>query len=150
MRPVRLVLDTNVLLSALLFPSGALTWLRHAWHEEAVRPLVSRETALELVRVLGYPKFRLTGEEREDLLGDFLPWSETVTVPEGIEIPHCRDPLDHPFLELAIAARADYPVTGDKDLLALAGEFAVPILTPAALRERLRSADALRPRERSS
>ena len=131
----RVVLDTNVALSALLFRAGSLSWLRHGWQSEAIRPLASGATAEELIRVLAYPKFRLTADEREDLLGDYLPWCETVRVPKRIEVPRCRDPFDRPFLELALAAKADALLTGDKDLLALAGAFAVPILAPAAFRE---------------
>ena len=133
----RIVLDTNVLLSALLFRAGALSWLRQAWQSEAIRPLASRDSAAELIRVLAYPKFRLNADEREDLLGDYLPWCETVRVPKRIKIPQCRDPFDRLFLELALAAKADALVTGDRDLLALADAFAVPILTPAAFRTRL-------------
>ena len=51
-------------------------------------------------------------------------------------VPECRDPFNRPFLELALAGGADALVTGDADLLALADLFAVPILTPAALRKR--------------
>jgi predicted nucleic acid-binding protein len=40
-----------------------------------------------------------------------------------------RDPFDLPFLQLAIAGKADYLVTGDHDLLALAGKFSRPIVT---------------------
>lgn len=133
----RIVLDTNVLLSALLFHAGSLSWLRQAWRSETIRPLASRDTAAELIRVLSYPKFRLTPDEREDLLGDYLPWCETVRVPKRTKVPHCRDPFDRPFLELALAAKADALITGDRDLLALAGVFAVPILAPAAFRDRL-------------
>ena len=137
MTPLRPVLDTNVLLSALLFHAGALSWLRQAWQSEAIRPLASRDTTAELIRVLSYPKFRLTDDEREDLLGDYLPWCETVTVPNPTEVPNCCDPLDRPFLELAMSAEADALVTGDKDLLVLADVFSVPILTPAAFRDRM-------------
>jgi putative PIN family toxin of toxin-antitoxin system len=133
----RVVLDTNVLLSALLFHAGSLAWLRRAWHAQAVRPLASRDTTAELIRVLSYPKFRLTADEREDLLGDYLPWCETVRVPRRTQVPHCRDPFDRPFLELALAAKADALLTGDKDLLVLAKTFAVPILAPAAFRNRM-------------
>lgn len=139
MSPPRLVLDTNVLLSALLFPAGTVSWLRHAWQARSIRPLASRETTVELMRVLSYPKFGLTEDERGDLLGDYLPRCETVLVPEGIDIPDCRDPFDRPFLELAVAARADWLVTGDKDLLALASIFSVPIVAPAELNPRERS-----------
>jgi putative PIN family toxin of toxin-antitoxin system len=133
----RLVLDTNVLLSALLFHAGSLSWLRSAWQSEFILPLASHDTMAELIRVLSYPKFKLTGDEREDLLADYLPWCETVTVPNPIKVPDCRDPFDRPFLELALTAKADVLVTGDKDLLVLAETFSVPILTPAAFRERI-------------
>ena len=110
----RLVLDTNVLLSALLFPAASLSWLRHAWQSEAIIPLASQATTLELLRVLSYPKFRLTEQEREDLLADYLPWCETVVVSDPPAVPHCRDPFDRPFLELAVAGSADALVTGDE------------------------------------
>ena len=132
----RLVLDTNVVLSALLFNQGCLAWLRRVWQTDMVRPLASRETIEELIRVLAYPKFKLTDTDREQLLGDYLPWCETVTVPFKIKVPDCRDPSDRPFLALATAARADALITGDQDLLNLSGSFKTPILTPAALRER--------------
>ena len=132
----RLVLDTNVVLSALLFHAGSLSWLRGAWQSETIRPLASHDTMAELIRVLFYPKFKLTNEDREDLLGDYLPWCETVTVPNSTEVPDCRDAFDRPFLELALAAKADALITGDKDLLELANSFTVPILTPAAYKER--------------
>ncbi len=132
----RLVLDTNVLLSALLFHAGALSWLRLAWQSETILPLASRETTAELIRVLAYPKFRLTDDERDDLLADYLPWCETVVVANPPEVPECRDLFDRAFLELALAAKAEALVTGDKDLLVLAEAFSVPILTPAAFRER--------------
>ena len=120
-----------------MFPAGSLAWFRHAWQSGTVRPLASRDTTSELIRVLHYPKFRLTRDEREDLLDDYLPSCETVPVPVSIEVPECRDPLDRPFLELALAGGADALLTGDKDLLALAERFPVPILAPAAFRVRL-------------
>ena len=135
MNPPRAVLDTNVLVSALLFSAGRLTWLRDAWHSRALVPLASRETTRELIRVLSYPKFRLGDDEREELLADYLPWCETIAVPERFPAPECRDPLDRPFLELALAGRADLLITGDDDLLALASTFAVPILTPRGARD---------------
>lgn len=137
----RLVLDTNVLLSALLFPTGAVAWLRAAWRGGRVLPLASRDTASEFLRVLAYPKFGLTCGERRDLIDEYLPCCETVAIPDPRPaVPECRDPFDRPFLKLALVGRADALVTGDVDLLALADTFAIPILTPAALRERLLSA----------
>ena len=117
-----------------------MTWLRTAWQKNAIQPLVSRDTASELLRVLAYPKFSLDAAEREELLADFLPWCETVRIPEPPPVvPDCRDPYDRPFLQLAIEGRADALVTGDKDLLALADAFVVPILTPAQMKGRLPS-----------
>ena len=84
--------------------AGALAWPRSAWQAGVVRPLAGRETTAELIRALAYPKFRLTSAEREDLLGDYLPWCETVAVPKGIKVPLCRDPFDRPLLALALAA----------------------------------------------
>ena len=138
MKPIRTVLDTNVLVSALLFPSGTLSWLRDMWQSGPVLPLASRETVTELIRVLLYPRFGLTDREREDLLADYLPYCESVVVAGHLPLPACRDPFDRPFLALAIAGEADVLVTGDADLLALASDFAVPILTPRALAERFR------------
>lgn len=137
MTPLRVVLDTNVLVSALLFPRSSLSWLRTAWQSGAIVPLADGETTRELLRVLCYPKFRLTEVEREDLLADYLPWCETIAAGTEVAIPECRDPFDRPFLELALSGRADALATGDGDLLALAPVFPVPILTPAALKHLL-------------
>lgn len=130
--PPRWVLDTNVVLSALLFPSGRLTWLRDAWRSGAIVPLASGKTTTELIRVLHYPRFGLAPGEQEDLLADYLPHCESVIVSGTVAIPECRDPPDRPFLELALAGEADALVTGDKDLLALADAFAIPLVTPTA------------------
>ena len=132
-----MVLDTNVLVSALLFARGRLLWLRSAWQDGQVIPLLGRETAEELLRVLHYPKFRLTREDREELLADLLPHCEIVPeAPFVGDLPHCRDPADEKFLRLARAARADALVTGDADLIALAERFEIAILTPAAFHRR--------------
>lgn len=132
MTRLRWVLDTNVVLSALVFPTGRITWLRDAWRTGAITPLVSRETATELIRVLCYPKFRLAATAREDLLADYIAYAEAVVVSGEPSVPECRDPCDRPFLELALFARADALVTGDKDLLALSHDFSVPVISPEA------------------
>ena len=133
----RVVLDTNVLVSALLFRAGSLRWLVDAWQTERVHPLASRATVAELLRVLGYPKFRLAESDRQALVEAYLPWCEAVVVPASVAVPDCRDPEDRMFLELAAAANADALVTGDRDLLALETAFATPILTPATLKVQL-------------
>ncbi len=64
--PPRVVIDTNLVLSALVFAGGRLASLRLAWQDQRVLPLVSRATAAELIRTLAYPKFKLTAAEQED------------------------------------------------------------------------------------
>ena len=130
----RVVLDTNVVLSALLFVQGCLAPLRLAWQRAAFHPLVSRPTTEELMRTLTYPRFKLTPEEQRELLADYLPYCTTVSMPaKRVRTPPCRDPFDVALLQLAIAGRADYLVTGDKDLLNVEGKFRCPIITPEAL-----------------
>ena len=127
--PPRAVLDTNLVLSALVFSGGRLVVLRRGWQSHRFTPLVSKATAGELIRVLAYPRFRLSREEREDLLSDYLPFCESIEVPSPPPpTPPCRDPFDVPFLELAVAGAADFLVTGDQDLLSLASRFCCPIV----------------------
>ena len=125
----RVVIDTNLVLSALVF-GGSTAKLRLAWQSDRFIPLVSKATIMELIRVLAYPKFKLTKEEQEDLLADYLPFCETVLLPEQLPtIPECRDPFDEPFLVLALVGNANYLVTGDRDLLCLVDSFTCPIVT---------------------
>lgn len=129
-RVPRVVLDTNVALSALVFAQGRLGALRKAWHDARCRPLLSQATAAELMRTLAYPKFKLSAEEQQELLADYLPYCSIVSMPaRPPRTPPCRDPFDVPFLQLAVAGKADYLVSGDRDLLALAGEFSCPIVS---------------------
>jgi putative PIN family toxin of toxin-antitoxin system len=116
------VLDTNVVLSALLFSGGFVGRVRTGWQSERFVPLASRATARELLRVLAYPKFALSAMEQEELLSDYIPWVRVVEVSDPPpKVPRCRDPFDTAFLQLAIAGKAHALVTGDRDLLALAG-----------------------------
>ncbi|PAT41491.1 putative toxin-antitoxin system toxin component, PIN family [Vandammella animalimorsus] len=130
----RIVLDTNVVLSALLFSNGRLAWLRHAWQRGQLHPLVCKPTASELLRVLAYPKFNLSAQQQQDLLADFLPYAQVVQLPEvWPELPACRDEKDQVFLVLAHVGQAQALITGDADLLALREAFPAGwILTPEA------------------
>ncbi len=120
----RVVLDTNVVVSALVFRSGPAGQVRQAWHRSGVLPLASAVTVQELVRVLAYPKFRLSQAEQDELLADYLPYAQTVRIPKPPPtVPNCRDPLDLHFMHLAVAGKAKVLVTGDLDLLAIASEF---------------------------
>jgi putative PIN family toxin of toxin-antitoxin system len=129
-RSPRVVIDTNLVLSALLFAGGRLAPLRLAWQAQRLLPLVSRATAAELIRTLAYPKFKLTAHEQDELLADYLPYCRTVRIPAvPPPTPPCRDAFDVMFLELAMIGKADALVSGDKDLLSLAGKLPCPILS---------------------
>ncbi len=135
---MRVVLDTNVLVSALVLRSGDMVWLRRAWIAGRFTPLTDRSSAAELLRVLAYPRFELGAEEIAALLGDFLPFAETVAESEAPRgLPQCRDSQDQMFLELAARGAAELLVTGDGALLELAGEVDFAIERPAAFRSRL-------------
>jgi putative PIN family toxin of toxin-antitoxin system len=133
---LRVVFDTTTVVSALLFANGRLAWLRRHWREGECVPLLSAATAAELTRVLAYPKFQLTREEREELLAEYVP---CCTIVERVKrCPEsCRDAHDQPFLDLAQSGEADVLVSGDKDLLALAGKTGFAIETPEGYRRRV-------------
>ena len=121
---LRLVLDTNVVLSALVFGGGPAGRLRLAWQQGVFVPLASTATAREQMRVLCYPKFRLSLQEQEELLGDYLPHTHAVRIPQPPpSVPACRDVMDLPFMQLAVAGSAQVLVSGDRDLLTLSCEF---------------------------
>ena len=134
----KVVLDTNSILSALLFPENHLVPQRVGWQAVQFVPLVSKETASELIRALSYPKFKLSPADQQELLADYLPYCLTVKVPElPPEARICRDPADIPLLQLALAGNADYLVTGVQDLLVLAESFVCQILSPAEMLAKL-------------
>lgn len=135
---MRVVLDTNVVLSATLFSRGRLTWLRDLWQEGRLLPLCSRATLEELIRVLAYPRFRLTKEDVELLLSAYVPHSDLVDVGKlpAPRVPRCPDPADQMFLTLAAAGKAEVLVTGDKALLGLTGRTGFAIETPARFKTR--------------
>lgn len=135
---MRVVLDTNVVVSAILFAKGHLTWLREGWSSGRFLPLIDTPCAEELLRVLAYPKFRLTQDDIQSLLGTYLPFTETVNTARAKtpRLPRCRDPHDQKFLVLAQEGKADVLVTGDQALLALARQAPFAIETPSMFRRR--------------
>ena len=130
-RRLRLVIDTNLVFSAAVFSGEKLAFLRRAWQNPLVEPLVSRVTAEEFLRVLTYPKFKLSLPDQRELVADYLPYCTVVPLPESppLETFDCRDPFDLPFLHLAAAGKAEVLLTGDSDLLSLNGTFVCSIVT---------------------
>ncbi len=114
--------------------------VRRAWQSARIEPLVCRETASVLLRVLAYPKFRLAAAEQRTLLSEFLPFATAIELPRRWPpIPSCRDRHDEVFLALALVGGAEALVTGDSDLLELAQDFVIPIETAAQFIQRLHS-----------
>jgi putative PIN family toxin of toxin-antitoxin system len=131
---MRAVVDTNVLVRALIKPHGTvgpvLLRLRHGEYTL----LYAGSLLEELVDVLNRPrireKYRLTDLDIQAVVSLILLRGEVV-VPEG-GITACRDPRDDKFLEVAVAGKADVIVSGDQDLLVLHPFAGIPILAPAA------------------
>lgn len=125
---IRAVLDTNVLVSALLF-SGPPSQLVPAWQGGRLCPVVSAEILEEYVRVLAYSKFKLTGSEILSLIEeDVLPFVDTVRA-KPISVPTLRDPDDMKSLACAVSARVHWLVSGDDDLLSIGKVESVEIVS---------------------
>jgi uncharacterized protein len=125
----RLVLDTNVILSGVLFPGS--TPSRALLKAQAGEVLASDATLLELVEVMSRARFDRYVERsvRQRLVAEFANACETVPIISPIRA--CRDPRDDKFLEVAVHGRADMIVTGDRDLLDLNPFRGIEILTPS-------------------
>jgi uncharacterized protein len=124
----RVVLDTNTVVSALLF-TGTASRLVPVWQSRRITILVSRPILEEYLRVLAYPKFHLDEEEIRRLIEEeVLSYAGAVTVRERLDAV-VRDPDDQKFVECAVAGRADYLVSGDPDLLELETYRGISILS---------------------
>ena len=131
MKAERVVLDTNVLISAALRRSGRPRAVVEAVGEERDALLFSDETFDELRSRFHRPKFdRYVGREgRAVYLAQLEAVSEWVSI-AGAKLG-CRDPDDDKLLETALMGAADCLVTGDRDLLEMSPFQDIPILTPA-------------------
>ncbi|MCG8504140.1 MAG: putative toxin-antitoxin system toxin component, PIN family [Sphingomonadales bacterium] len=126
---MRVVVDTNIWISYLLRPSGALKMTVTALSSKATI-LYSTATMDELLGVLERPKFRryLSRQTGLEFVTRLTADAEYVEITEAIKA--CPDPDDDKFLELAVAGNADIIVTGDSDLLDLHPFRHIDILTP--------------------
>ncbi|MDP2792486.1 MAG: putative toxin-antitoxin system toxin component, PIN family [Sulfurisoma sp.] len=134
MATLRVVLDTNVLLSGIAYPASVPGKVLAAWRHGSVDVLLSAYILDELRRVLPRLAHRhgLTLAEIDDLVDALSIQAEVIEPLPGVE-PDLRDVDDQPVLGTLLAALktsgADYLITGDKDLLAMAERY--PIVTPA-------------------
>lgn len=127
---MRVVIDTNVMVSALLF-AGVTSQLMPLWQKGSVTLLLSRAILEEYLQVLAYPKFQLTKTEIRGLVeGEVLPFADIVRSTRRLRIV-TNDPSDDKFLECAVSGKAKALISDDKDLLVLRQFRTVEILTPA-------------------
>ena len=140
---MRAVVDTNILVRAVIKPSGTvgpvLLRLRHGDYTL----LYAQSLLEELIDVLNRPrirdKYRLTDQDIQTVVSLILLRGEAVVPLESKEerITACRDSKDDKFLEVAVAGRADVIVSGDQDLLVLHPFAGIPVLPPAAFLQML-------------
>ena len=130
------VLDSNVIVSAVLFHQGQPAQAVDAALDRG-EVLVSDDIARELNDVLSRPKFEryASEEDRARLLQSLLREARLVEIEETIRA--CRDPKDDKYLEAAVGGRAECIISGDDDLLVLHPFRGIPILRPRAFLDRL-------------
>ena len=131
----RFILDTNVLISALLFKTSVPFRAIELAEKQGII-LYSEATLNELEQVLNRKKFNkyLSLEDRQLFLLKFISSSQLVSITENITV--CRDEKDNQFLELAVSGNANVIVTGDMDLLVLSPFQSIEIVTPDMLIDR--------------
>jgi putative PIN family toxin of toxin-antitoxin system len=130
---VRAVIDTNVLLSGLLW-HGAPHTLVERLRTGALSLVSSPALLAELTEVVGRAKFAAiltrSNTNPERMLSELRQLAEILD-PPPLATPVSRDPDDDAVLALAVAARVDLVVSGDADLLILGAHAGIPIVTPA-------------------
>ena len=131
---MRLVLDANVFVSALISRKGAPAKLLEYWQEERFDVVISPAILQEVQRVLHYPKlqqrYQLPEEGIQRLLRLLRRQAIGVEPSEELTVIQ-HDPTDNRYLECAIAGEADIIVSGDHHLVELGEYQGIQLLTPA-------------------
>lgn len=135
---MRLLLDTNIIVSGLLTSNGAPAKLLRAWLDLRFELVTSEEQIDELRRVLAYG--RLKSRIHPEQARDFVENLEVLAI-VATDLPHLQaspDPADNVILATAVAGHADAVVTGDKaDVLALGEVEGIPVITAREALKRL-------------
>ncbi|MEM1167641.1 MAG: putative toxin-antitoxin system toxin component, PIN family [Cyanobacteria bacterium P01_H01_bin.35] len=129
MSRLRVILDTNILISGLLLSSSTSQQVFDQVTAKEIM-LISEDTYQEISQTLIRKKFDkyISLEKRLQFISTLRNKAEIINITETIDI--CRDPKDNKFLELAISGNATHIITGDKDLLELHPFRGIPVLTP--------------------
>lgn len=141
---MRVVLDTNVIISATLIRGGREDQILRLWRRGGFHLVLSPQILEELGRALFYEKLQRTRWMSRAQVGELLQLlaQASVLVPGRLEIEASRDAEDDKFIVAAVEARAPFLVTGDRDLLALGSYRDVRIVRPAQFLSVIRRADA--------
>jgi len=134
---MRVVLDTNVFLSAVL--GGTLKAVIEHWRAGHFTLVVTDEIAGEYLAVLRRRKFGLPNDVVDDIIGYVFHKAEFVTPMERLRVIQA-DPADDKFLEAAVAGEAAFIVSGDQHVLSLQTYRGISIITPRELLDQLSSA----------
>ncbi len=136
---MRTVIDTNVLLSGLLW-HGAPHALLEQVRSGTLTLVTSPALLAELERVIRRAKFEViltrSNTSRDQALAELRQWAELIE-PPPLPQPVCRDPDDDAVLALALAANAALIVSGDNDLLVLGSYAGTPIVDAAQALQRI-------------
>ena len=130
---VRIVLDANQFVSALLKPNSNPDLIMRLVREEKVLLLISDAICAELLRVLSYPKIQKRLNSSEESLVDFIDKLRAVAIviPGAVKLPPLQsDPSDTKYLECAVEGKADFIVSGDHHLTDLNEFQRIRIVTP--------------------
>lgn len=141
---MRVVIDTNVFVSGVFFggpPGGVLA----AWRDGKIEAIVSREIIEEYVRVGDELSTRFPGVDLRPAL-DLVAASATMVSAPPLPEPVCRDRDDDKFLACAVAAEAEYIVSGDRGLLATSPYGSVIVIRPREFVDRLAQSESRGPR----
>ena len=147
--PIRLVLDTNVVIDWLVFDGPFMNPLRHGVRDGRIRVLTHLPAIEELGRVLAYPQLKLGHARQKEIFARYQAETVIAPMPAGFStkqlmlpggFPRCRDHDDEPFLALAFHTQADVLASRDNAVFGLksrAAKFGVTILNVPQLIARL-------------
>jgi uncharacterized protein len=130
---IKVVLDTNVYVSALVSSSGPCVWIVDRWLDGQLAVFTSGAIIDEIERVINYPRIAKRHGLNEEEIAQYIKFLKffSIQTPGKIEVDVIReDPSDNMFLSCAIEAKADFLISGDPHIHRLETYDDVRILTP--------------------
>ena len=137
---MRAVLDSNVLLAGVFTRGVCERPLDVCWEKAPAIVVVCSEHILSEFSDNAETKFRVPVDEVAETV-DKLRRRVEIVEPDEVALDACRDAVDLPVLGTATAGKADYLVTGDRDLMALKSFCGIPIVSPREFYDVLRASD---------